>query len=174
VKRLAAAAVLAVAATVAVACGSDEPAGDVVVRECKDRAGDRPLEPREGRDAVFGPIAFYELPGQFDPENRGKVGQLNGPPMKALALVRGAETVTIAVPEAQREWMQLFYEETAYAGGEGSYSVEFHGCGDDFTEFPGEIYVDHAAAPRQGRCARLSVRARGSEPVEGELFEALC
>lgn len=173
-KRLAAAAVLAVAATVAVACGSDEPAGDVVVRECKDRAGDRPLQPREGRDAVLGPIAFYELPANFAPENRGKVGQLNGPPMKALALVRGAETVTVTVPEAQRDWMRLFYEETAYAGGEGSYAVEFHGCGDDFTEFPGEIYVDYAAAPQQGRCARLSVQPEGSKPVEGELFESLC
>jgi len=174
VKRLAAAAALAVAATVAVACGSDEPGGNVVVRECKDRAGDRPLQPRKGRDSVLGPITFYELPAHFDPDNRGKVGQLNAPPLKALALVRGAETVTVTVPEAQREWMQLFYEETAYAGGEGSHAVEFHGCGDDFTEFPGEISVDYAAAPQQGRCARLSVQAEGSEPVEGELFEPLC
>lgn len=159
--------------------GDEERAAEALrpaVRGCADRAeSSRPPRPRRGRDAIIGPIAFYDLPEQFEPEaqKRGRVGVLNGPPMKALAIVRGRRVVTVSVPEDQRAWMRLFYEESAYAGGEGSHVVTFRSCQRRrATQFPGEIYVDYAAAPAEGRCAVLAVRVRGRPGVVmGRLFE---
>jgi hypothetical protein len=179
---LACAAAAAVAAPVVLAAredgGEPEPESAELPRAvlgCRERAeSSRPPRPRAGRDAILGPIAFYDLAAQFDPSSpeRGRVGRLDAPPMKALALVRGRRVVTVSVPEDQRAWMRLFYEETAYAGGEGSHVVTFRSCRRRrLTQFPGEISVDYAAAPGEGRCARLEVRVRGRpEPIVGRPF----
>jgi hypothetical protein len=188
-----------VAAVAAVALGSrggeeKPPELPRVYRGCHQRVESKPIRPRAGRDAVIGPIAFYELPAHFEPEaqQRGRVGALNGPPMKAMAIVRAGRRVTIAVPPDQRGWMRLFYGQSAYAGGQGSHSVTFRSCRrlasakarrrecgeittacrSASTQFAGEIYVDYAAAPDQGRCARLSVRVRGEpDALSGYLFD---
>jgi hypothetical protein len=154
----------------------------------------RPIRVRAGRDTVIGPIAFYNLPAQFRPDaqRQGHVGSLNAPPMKALAIVRAGRTVTITVPRDQRGWMRLFYDRSAYGGAPGSQSVTFRSCrrltsaqarasecgelttacGSASTQFAGEIYVDYAAAPDQGRCARLEVSVQGeSGAVDGHLFD---
>ncbi|HEV3000885.1 MAG TPA: hypothetical protein VGW75_09130 [Solirubrobacteraceae bacterium] len=173
------AAAAAVAAPVVLAARDEDDDGGPrelprAFRDCAERAEAAPIRPRAGRDAVIGPIAFYEMPTRFDPgaQRRGRVGRVAAPPMKALAIVRPGHTVTVSVPPEQRPWMRLFYEGSAYGGAEGSHVVTFRACPRRWTQFPGEIAVDYAAAPDEGRCARLAVTVGGGRRgLTGRLFD---
>jgi hypothetical protein len=188
-----AAVVAAIAAVLVVLAAEGDEVLDRVFRDCDQRVESRPIRPRAPRDSVIGPLAFYRLPENFEPgvQRRGAPEGLNAPPIKALAVVRAGRTVTVSVPPNQREWMRLFYERSAYGGGDGSYSVTFRGCPrvasraaqrracgeiatacrSGSTQFAGEVYVDYAAAPGQGRCAQAFVRvwAEGGR-LRGFLF----
>jgi hypothetical protein len=173
----AAAAAVAAAGLALASAGGDEAPAELasVSRGCDQRVESRPIRVRAGRDTVIGPIAFYNLPAQFRPgaQREGRVGVLNAPPMKALAIVRPGRTVTVTVPPDQRAWMRLFYDRSAYSGAEGSHSVTFGSCRRSAsTQFAGEISVDYAAAPDQGRCARLEVSVRGTPgTIDGHPFD---
>ncbi len=166
---------------------------DRVFRDCDQRVESRPIRPRVSRDTVIGPLAFYRLPENFEPgaQRQGAPEGLDAPPIKALAAVRAERTVTIAVPPNERPSVRLFYERSAYGGGDGSYSATFRSCPrvasladqrracgeittacrSGSTQFAGEIYVDYAAAPGQGRCAQAFVRVWGEgRRLRGFLF----
>jgi hypothetical protein len=166
---------------------------DRVFLDCGERVESRPIRPRQPRDTVIGPLAFYRLPENFEPaaQRRGAPEGLAAPPIKALAVVRAGWTVTVSVPPNQREWMRLFYERSAHGGGDGSYSVSFRSCPrvvsqaagrracgemttacrSGSTQFAGEIYVDYAAAPGRGKCGQAFVRVWGEgRRLRGFLF----
>ena len=201
VTRLLPIAVLALAAGGAMLAGADDEPGrppaaaaagppDAVVRDCRDRITGavtivggtrRPYRFRVRRrhDTQIGPVAFS---GAADSGRAAEWAYYvrEDQWLKTIALVRRDARVTLEVPPSQRSWMRLAYgAERAVtlagcrrpAGRRECAPGPRTTCRSAVTPFSGGFEIDYAAAPRQGRCAELSVWVAGQdEPLRERVF----
>jgi hypothetical protein len=119
-------------------------------------------------DTVFGPLAFTGLRQQTDKDWKWFVERDQW--MKSVAIVRPSRRVTLEIPRSQRRWMRFAYHGAKHrvtlqscARGEGESGPSGNSA------WSGGFEIDYAEAPRQGRCARLSVRA-GDRVIRKRLF----
>jgi hypothetical protein len=129
-----------------------QPAGGGKIEERFD------IDPR--RDLVLGPLGFSGLRTYDNAvwDDMVKRDQW----LKALPKLRPGARVTIEVPRSQRGWMKL-----AMTGlGAGRHRVTLQACTREEgrsgpsgnTAWSGGFEIDYAKAPKQGRCARITVR----------------
>jgi hypothetical protein len=179
--RLARCVLVAFLTSLAVACTDDgkpraapahragaAPAAPVPVRGCKTAAyGDL------GRTPVnrAGPIGFVDSWARSQPVAERRGARVR--PTKVLVVVDTGTTVTVTVPDAERDQLRLLYAEPIpnfpdgfYAFADGAVATTFEACeagqspvGDHRqTQFPGYFLVNEPG------CYRLDVSARGLPP----------
>lgn len=105
------------------------------------------------RDFVAGPLALRGLRAYTERDWQWFVDRDQW--MKSIAIVRPRGRVTLVVPRSQRPWMRFAY-------GRARHRVTFQACnGRRNTAWSGGLLIDYAEAPKEGRCARLSVYTDG-------------
>lgn len=145
------------------------PPNAEIVRRCGSAQGGR-LDPDWRRDAVtVGLISFYAFepfPMSGRPFQPVRPGYYR--PFKVLALVKTGAVVTVVVPESERQYVSLVYDQkvrpavprTGMRVRDGHYSVVFRACrgvDQENTQFGGGFVV---AGPR---CSRLEVSVAGED-----------
>jgi hypothetical protein len=127
-------------------------------------AGHDPLAVDDEVDKVIGPVRIIGL-GLYEQDWQALVDEDQW--MKAALQLEPGARVTLEIPEAQRAWSQVEY------GGRGGDAITLRACSDRPTVFIGGFTIDYAKAPREGRCAELTVWGDG--PAQRvKLFESLC
>ena len=124
------------------------------------------------RDLVMGPLGIsgmrtYDNAAWDDMVRRDQW-------MKAIPKLRPGARVTLVIPRSQRSWMR-------FSCG-GRHRVTLRACRRDEgesgpsgnTAWSGGFLIDYAKAPKQGRCAMLTVRVKGrSKPIRKRLAPAV-
>jgi hypothetical protein len=175
---LAVSALVAVAALALVAGGDESTPGDggnaaaaaepepETVSSCRRGTVYGDLKPGwRKRAVVAGPLALLLTPDR-SPKHFSPDG-----PVKVLALVDAGASVTLAVPEAERQRLSLLYGVAgpgarSWRLSDGTSSVRFTGCPSD-TEYPGrQSQFNGGFFVRDAHCAAIDVWIEGrADPI---------
>jgi hypothetical protein len=126
------------------------------------------------RDLVMGPLGLsgmrtYDNAAWDDMVRRDQW-------MKAIPKLRPGARVTIEIPRSQRAWMKIAHV------GSNRHRLTLQACTREEgesgpsgnTAWSGGFDIDYANAPRQGRCAMLTVRVKGrTKPIRKRLAPAV-
>jgi hypothetical protein len=185
----------AAAATAVVACGGDSGGPTTVfaplpprapLLDCGQRVEGAPLRADPNRDLVIGPFAYYRFRENVDGARLQYDEEHRSPDIKIVALVETGRDVTLAVPEAERDYMTLLYtdrgtvpavrlqacrrQHTRRAALRECHFKPYRACLGASTQFAGGIRIDFARAKGRERCAVLEVWNRG-RTARAHIFE---
>jgi hypothetical protein len=172
----------AAAAVAAVACGGgsgEDPraaparaAPRAPLLGCSDRVTGGDLRAKPGRDLVAGPFAYYRFRENMDGGRFTYEQDHRSPNVKIVALVEPGREVTLAVPQAERDFVSLLYTEHGPLP-----AVRLRACRGRgrSTQFAGGMRVDYAKAAGREGCAVLEVWVKGrASPIRRRLFDQPC